>query len=301
MVDAQSIHRDTHQRKAAGQTMRSLALYALLLVMSVLLMFPVVWLISISLKGVAREFALPIQIIPDPIMWSNYGEVFQKAPFGLYFRNSFIITILASTGSMLSCSLIGFAFARLRFPGRGVLFMLVLSTMMLPAVIQLIPQFILFNRLGWVSTFLPLVIPSWLGQASYGHGAFYIFLMREFFRTIPIEFDEAARVDGASTLQIYWNVVLPLAIPAVATVGIFAFLANWGDYLYPLVFLQKQSTFTVALGIRAFYSSGGGMDMIPWRLMAASSFLALIPPVIVLLLGQRYFIKGVALSGLAGR
>jgi multiple sugar transport system permease protein len=281
--------------------LRSVILYVFLLSITAVLLFPLVWLISTSLKDIAKEFSLPLRIVPEPIMWSNYLEVFRRAPFALFFRNSIMVTTLAVTGSVLSCSLVGFSFARLRYPGRDVLFGLVLSTMMLPAVMQLIPQFLVFNRIGWVNTFLPLIIPSWFCQANYGQGAFYIFLMRQFFRTIPIEYDEAARVDGASTLQIFWHVVLPLAVPPLTTVAIFAFLSNWSDYLYPLVFLQKANLQTVALGIRAFQSSGGGLDMVPWRLMSAASFLALIPPVIVLLIGQRYFVRGVTLSGLTGR
>jgi len=281
--------------------LRTIILYVILLGITSLLLFPLMWLVSTSLKDIGKEFSLPIQLVPSPPIWTNYALVFERATFGVFVRNSFLVTILSVTGSVLSCSLVGFSFARLRYPGRDLLFGLVLSTMMLPAVIQLIPQFIVFNRVGWINTFLPLVVPSWFCQANYGQGAFYIFLMRQFFRTIPIEFDEAARVDGASTLQIFWHVVLPQAIPPLTAVGIFAFLSNWSDFLYPLVFLQKLNLQTVALGIRLFHTTGGGLEQIPFRLMAAASFMALIPPVIVLLVGQRYFVRGVTLSGLAGR
>ncbi|RLT34335.1 MAG: carbohydrate ABC transporter permease [Chloroflexi bacterium] len=281
--------------------LHSLLLYALLLTASVVLILPLLWLVSTSLKEAGRELSLPPRFIPQPVVWGNYLELFRRAPFDIFFRNSFLITILSTLGSMLSCSLVGFGFARLRFRGRNWLFGLVLSTMMLPVIIQLIPQFLLFKQLGWLNTFLPLIVPSWFAQGSYGHGAFYIFLMRQFYKTIPLEFDEAARVDGANAFQIYWRVILPLTIPALVTVGIFAFLAAWSDFLYPLIFLSNKQQFTVALGVRSFMTTGGGQAALQWRLLAGASILSIIPSLIVLLMGQKYFVQGVALSGLSGR
>lgn len=281
--------------------LRPLLLYALLMAAALVLILPLLWLVSTSLKEAGRELSLPPRFIPRPAVWGNYLELFRQAPFALFFHNSFFITILVTVGSMVSCSLVGFAFARLRFRGRDWLFGLLLSTMMLPVIIQLIPQFLLFKQLGWVNTFWPLIAPSWFAQGSYGHGAFYVFLMRQFFKTIPLEFDEAARVDGANAFQIYWVIILPLAIPALVTVGIFAFLAAWSDFLYPLIFLNDKDLYTVALGVRSFMTTGGGQAALQWRLLAGASILSIIPSLIVLLIGQKYFVQGVALSGLSGR
>lgn len=296
-----SVGQQTRFAPLMRRVARSFVLYLLLLAASFVLILPILWLVSTSLKEAGRELSLPPRFIPRPAVWENYLEIFRIAPFGLFYRNSFVIAFFATAGSMLSCSLVGFAFARLRFRGSNFLFGLVLSTMMLPVIIQLIPQFLLFKELNWVNTFLPLIVPSWFAQGSYGHGAFYIFLMRQFFKTIPMEFDEAARVDGANAFQIYWRIILPLSIPALVTVGIFAFLATWSDFLYPLIFLSDREQYTVALGVRSFMTTGGGLAALQWRLLAGASTLSIIPPLTVLLVGQRYFVQAVTLSGLSGR
>ena len=273
--------------------------YVALICCAVILLAPLLWMISTSLKETGRELSYPPQWLPKPVVWQNYVEIWSYIPYGLYFRNSVIVTVGATAGSMLCSALVAFGFARLRFPGRDILFVLVLSTLMLPAVVTLVPNFILFRQLGWIDTFLPLIIPSWLGQGAYGQGAFYIFLMRQFYRTIPYEYDEAARVDGASALQIFWHVILPLSLPPLTVVGIFAFLANWNDFLYPLVFIQSPERTVLALGVRSMMSSSErGM---PWNLIMAGSFLMVLPCLIALLIGQKYFIRGIATSGLAGR
>lgn len=278
---------------------RNLLGYGALIVCAVILLLPLWWMISTSLKETGRELSYPPQWIPNPAVWRNYIEIWDFIPYGVYFRNSMIVTVGATAGSMLCSALVAFGFARLRFPGRNILFMLVLSTLMLPAVVTLVPNFILFRQLGWIDTFLPLIIPSWLGQGAYGQGAFYIFLMRQFYMGIPREYDEAARVDGASALQIFWHILLPLSVPPLVVVGIFAFLANWNDFLYPLIFIQSPNKTVVAIGIRSMMDASE--RGIPWNLIMAGSFLMVLPCLIALLVGQKYFVKGIATSGLAGR
>ncbi len=172
---------------------------------------------------------------------------------------------------------------------------------MLPVIVQLNPRFVFYKQLNWVNTFCPLIIPSWFAQGSYGQGAFYIFLMRQFYKTIPIEFDEAAHVDAANAFQIYRHIILPLLIPALVAISVFAFLATWSNFLSPLILLSSKDTSTVALGIHSFMTTGGGTAAIPWRLLTGASTLSIISPLIVLLIGQKYFVQGVTLSGLSGR
>ena len=281
--------------------LRTLWIYALLWAVSFVVMLPLLFLVSTSLKEAGRELSLPPGFIPERAVWNNYLLLFRQAPFGRWYLNSFFVTILSSVGSLVSCSLVGFAFARLRFRGRDALFALLLSTMMLPSIIQLIPQFLLFKQFGWLDSYFPLWVPSWFAQGSYGHGAFYVFLMRQFFKTIPIEFDEAARVEGANAFQIYWTIILPLAVPAFVTVGMFAFLASWSDFLYPLIYLNKREMFTIALGVRGFMVNGGGVAALQWNLIAGASVLSILPSLLVLLIGQKYFVQGAALTGLSGR
>jgi ABC-type glycerol-3-phosphate transport system permease component len=211
----------------------------------------------------------------------------------VYFKNSAIVTTLSTAGAVLSSSLVAYSFARLRWPGRDIWFGVVLATMILPEIVTLIPTYILFSRLHWVNTFLPLVVPPWLGG-----GAFYIFLLRQFYRGIPMELSEAAHIDGASELRIWWQIVMPLARPALAAVTIFAFNGAWEDYLHPLIYLSSESKYTLQLGLTTFEGSGGGVPQ--WNLMMAASIVVMLPVVIVFFLGQRYFIEGVTLTGLKG-
>ena len=289
--------------------LRQVLLYLALFASTWVLILPLLWLVSTSLKPGGTELALPPNYFDFEPRWENYTKLMTggvgggglRGSFWIFFKNSFIITILATIGSVLSCSIVGFSFARIHFPGRDYLFTLLLSTMMLPVIIQIVPQFLMYKYFGWLETFLPLIIPSWFAQAQYGHGAFYIFLMRQFFKGIPMEFDEAARVDGANALQIYWFVIMPLATPALITVGVFAFLSNWSDFLYPLIFLSDKTMFTISLGIRQFMMTGGGNSSLIYTQLAGASVISIIPPLVVLLFFQRYFVKGTTLSGLAGR
>ena len=230
--------------------------------------------------------------IPAPFVWENYPEAFQAVPFDKYFWNTAQIVVFATLGTLLTASMAAYAFARLRFPYREQLFLLVLSTIMLPSIVTLIPTFIVFRWLKWINTLLPLIVPLWMGG-----GAFNIFLFRQFFMTIPYDLDEAARIDGASSYRIYWSVILPLSKPVVATIAVFSFIHHWNDFFQPLVYLQNPQKWTMAIGLLGFkdlYSTS-------WNLMMAASTAMLLPLLVLFFFAQRYFVGGIQMSGLAGR
>ena len=266
--------------------------YVVLCLLALTLALPLVWLISTSLKTGGQTFLMPPKWIPDPFVWSNYAEAFRAVAFHEYFWNTIRIVFFATTGALLTASLAAYAFARLRFPLRETLFLLVLSTIMLPSIVTLIPTFIVFRTLGWIDTFMPLIVPLW-----FGGGAFNIFLFRQFFMTIPLELDEAARIDGASNLRIYWGVILPLSKPVVATIAVFAFIHNWNDFFEPLIYLQSPENWTMAIGLRGFR----GLYSTEWNLMMAASTAMILPLLILFFFAQRYFVSGIQMSGLAGK
>jgi multiple sugar transport system permease protein len=263
-----------------------------MIVGAVALSVPLAWLLSTSLKLEGREFVVPPQWIPDPVVWSNYPIAMTTLPFGLYLWNTLIVTVGTLTGTLLTGSMAAFAFARLRFPGRGILFILLLSTLMLPQAVTLIPKFITFRYLGWINTLNPLWIPWW-----FGGGAFNVFLLRQFLMTLPHELDEAARIDGASNWRIYWSVLMPLCRPALITVAIFSFIHSWNDFLEPLIYLHDAKLRTLALGLRGFQD----LYATQWTLMMAASAVIIAPVLVLFFICQRYFIRGIHLTGLAGR
>ena len=269
-----------------------IARWGALLLVGALLAMPYVWMVSTSLKANGKEFALRPELIPDPFVWSNYLTIFELAPFLLWFWNSVVIVVLTITGRLLTASLAGYAFARLRFPLRGPMFALCLSTLMLPGIVTLIPEFVVFRYLGWVNSNLPLWVPAWCGG-----GAFFIFLCRQFFRTIPYELDEAAKVDGASPWVIYSRLILPLSVPVLVSIVIFSFNWVWSDFLHPLIYLNDRDKLTLAVGLNSMI----GMYSTAWNLLMAGAFLTSVPVIVVFFLGQKYFIRGVVMSGLAGR
>jgi multiple sugar transport system permease protein len=280
------------QRKRLLNLIWATIWYIILGFFAVTLALPLVWLVSTSLKTGAQIFVMPPKWIPEPIVWQNYPDAFQAVPFHRYFWNTIQIVILATLGTLFTSSMAAFAFARLRFPGRGPLFILVLSTLMLPNIVTLIPTFIVFRYLKWINTLKPLIVPFWLGGSP-----FFIFLIRQFFMTIPYDLDEAARIDGASNFRIYWNILLPLSKPVLATVAIFSFIHHWNDFFLPLVYLQDPSKWTMAIGLQGFkdlYSTS-------WNLMMAASTAMILPLLILFFLAQRYFVSGIHLTGLAGR
>lgn len=263
----------------------------LLVVIAFFMIMPFVWLVTSSLKTQVNIFQYPPQWIPDPVMWENFPNALTAKPFGLYFRNTAIIVGLNVLAVVFSASFCAYGFARIRFPGRDFWFGVVLATLFLPYTILIVPSFMIFSQLGWVDTFLPLTVPMF-----FGGGAFNIFLLRQFFRTIPEELADAARIDGASEFGIYWRIMLPLSKPALITVGIFQFLASWNDLLGPIVFLRSQENFTIAVGLASFQSQLSNS----WDLLMAASTAMTIPVIILFFLAQRYFIQGIVMTGLKG-
>jgi ABC-type glycerol-3-phosphate transport system permease component len=259
----------------------------------IIMLMPLVWLVSGSLKRPEEIFTFPPRWIPDPIRWQNYIEVFEVEPIALYTQNTLVIAFAATLGQVLTSSLAAFGFARCRFPGRDLLFSAILSTLMLPYVVTMIPTYVMFSKLRWVGTFLPLIVPFW-----FGGGAFNIFLLRQFLRTIPMELDEAAILDGANRLQIFAQIVLPLARPAVVVVTIFSFLNHWNDFLAPLIYLNRSRLWTLALGVSSLKDMGYGLDTT--HLMLALSTMMVAPILVIYFLAQRVFIKGIALTGIKG-
>lgn len=260
--------------------------YILLGVVTALFLIPLLWMISSSLKPEYQIFAQPPEWIPSPPRWENYREALTQLPFDRYAVNTLIITVASIIGNLLSCTIVAYGFARFRAPGRNVLFLILLSTLMLPYPVTMVPLFILFAKIGWVNTFWPLIVPTFFGNA------FYIFLLRQFFLQIPLELEDAATLDGAGALQILRYIILPLSKPALATVAIFAFQATWNDFLGPLIFLQDQSTYTLMLGL-SFYR---GATQVNWAYLLATSLVIVTPIVVLYFMAQRAFTEGISFS-----
>ena len=264
--------------------------YALLITGSIVIMMPVFWMVSSALKPNHEIFLYPPQWIPQPPQWDNFVKAMTALPFDVYFRNTLIIEIGTIVGTVFSCSIVAYGFARLEAPGRNFWFIVLLSTMMLPGVVTMIPVYLIFRQLGWVNTFLPLIVPNWFGSA------FYIFLLRQFFMTIPRDFEEAARIDGANTWQIITRIVLPLSKPALATVTIFTFMGVWNDFMGPLIYLNKPETYTLALGLNFFK----GQYTSDWNMLMAASLVMMLPLVLLFFAAQKAFIEGITLTGIKG-
>ena len=267
-----------------------LLFHVLMLVGCVVVLVPFVWMISSSFKTAADVIAFPPSWLPNPLVTDNYPQSLSILPMGTAYFNSFKISTLDTIGGLITCSMAAYAFARLRFPGRDVLFFVVLATLMIPQEVSLIPLYILFKQVHMIDTHWPLILPP-VFQNPYG-----IFLLRQFFRTIPVELEEAARIDGANPWTIYTRIILPLAVPALITLGIFIFLYNWNQFLTPLIYLNSTENFTVPLLLSSYLSDYGS----EWGLLMAACTIAMAPLIVVYALGQRYFIEGIALSGLKG-
>jgi multiple sugar transport system permease protein len=269
-------------------------LYLLLILGSVVMLFPLAWTVSTSLKTLDQLTATTIRLIPDPIAWENYVVLFEWRPMFLHLRNTMVTVVAAEFGSMVMCSLTAYAFARIPFPGRTAMFALLLSGMMLPGVVTLIPFFVMFDRLRWINTFWPLVVPRLLA-----HNPLYIFLMRQFFMGIPQDLSDAARMDGASELGIWWRIVMPISTPVLAAVAIFTFQFAWNWFLHPLVYLGgNKDLWTLALGLNALKGEQGGPPSTHYQM--AFSVLMILPMLLVFAAGQRYFVQGIVMSGIKG-
>lgn len=262
--------------------------------LAVVFALPFLWMSSMSLQSAVQLTIYPPKWIPDPAMWSNYPKAmsYPMRPFGTFFKNSLLYTSLATTGVTVSSSLVAYGFARLNFRGRDALFVLVLSTMMLPAQVTLIPQYLIFNKLHWIDSLKPLVVPPWFGSA------FDIFLLRQFFLTIPRELDEAAILDGCDYFGILWRIMLPLSKPAVVTVVAFSIVATWNNFMGPLIYLNSTKNFTVAVGLVLFRDMAGGQGFIDFGQVMAASVTSLVPMILLFLAAQRYFITGITMTGM---
>jgi multiple sugar transport system permease protein len=265
-------------------------LYAILIVCGLTMIFPFAWMFSTSLKESSAAFEYPPKLLPNPVVWSNYPEVFSRQPMLNALLNSIKIAVINTLGTLLSSSMAAYAFAKIRFHFKNQLFLILLATMMIPGQVTLIPMFVWFKNLGWIDTHYPLIVPAILCNA-YG-----VFLLRQFFITIPDSFAESARIDGASQPVIFIRIMLPLCIPALTTLGLFSFMGNWNNFLTPLIYLNTRAKFTIPLIIRSFQN----MYYSNWTLLMAASCISILPIIIMYIFAQRYFIEGVVMSGLKG-
>ena len=259
---------------------------------AIVIMVPFFWMVSTALKAQGNLYLYPPQWIPDPIVWSNIKEVWNAVPFGRFTLNSGIIVVSVVVGTLLSCSFSAYGFARLRAPGRDLIFVLVLATMMLPTTVTLVPMYIGFNYIGWTNSFLPLIVPAYFGTPLY------IFLLRQFYLSIPKELEESGRIDGASAFRIWWDLMLPQTKPALATVAVFTFFATYNDFFGPLIYLNDQSKQTIAVALSYFTGSQNvGPQM---HLLMSMTLMATIPALVVFIFAQRYFVQSIVTSGLKG-
>ncbi len=270
-------------------TLQKLVAYLVLTLGGLVMMVPFYWLLSSALKAPSKIYILPPQWIPDPVRWDNFYRAVTAIPYGQYTLNTLTITVGAMLGTVITSAMAGFAFARLDWPGRNVWFVLILSTMMLPGVVMMIPTYILYRNLHWLDTFLPLIVPYW-----FGGGAFNIFLMRQFMLTIPRDLDDAARVDGASAMYIFTRILVPLSKPAIAIIAIFSFMYHWNDFMGPLIYLTDPEKRTLSLGLNYFKD----MFHVQTELLMAGSTIMIIPIILLFLIAQRYFVQGIALTGM---
>lgn len=291
-----AVRRPQHDLTAAQaeriRKIRRTGAYLLLVVATAVFVLPFLWMVTTSLKSDAENLAFPPQFLPDSFHFENYVKGWSGSlPFNSFLLNSALITALSMLGNLVSCVLPAYAFARLRARASGVLFALMLATMMIPREITLVPKYIMFAQLGWVDSYLPLVVPEFFGVALY------IFLLRQFFTTIPQEVIDAARIDGASELRILWRIMLPLSKPAIASIMLFSFVGNWNQYLESVIYLRTTEKFTVPLGLAMF----SGQYATQYNQMMAVALITLMPVLILFFIAQKTFIRGVTLTGIAGR
>ena len=290
------LQKTRHRRRRAlgrkAQTRLSKGVVYLLLILgSVAMIIPLVWLVRSSFMTLGQIFIFPPEWIPNPWQWQNYPEALTTVPFLRYFVNTMIILIPSVIGTVVSATFAAYGFARLQWPGRDLVFGVLMTTLMLPYAVTLIPTFLLWAKLGLVDTFWPLILPQW-----FGGGIFFIFLLRQFFMALPKDLDEAAIIDGANPLQILWYIIVPLSRPALITVALFATLNAWNDFLGPLIYLNSSDKYTLALGLNQFT----GLYTSQWHLLMAAATVIIAPVILLFFFGQRYFIEGIALTGSKG-
>lgn len=264
--------------------------YVLLTALGILFSLPFFWMLSSSLKVEARIWIYPPEWIPNPVMWQNYPDALELMNFWQLLKNTAFLTGVGTLAVVLSSSWIVYGFARLNFPGKNALFMVLLATMMLPGQVTMVPAFILFRELGWLNTYLPLLVPALFGDA------FYIFLLRQFYMGIPTELDDAAKIDGCNYIGIWWRIILPLSKPALATVTVFSIIRGWNDFLWPLIILNDSKKFNLALGLATFR----GLYSTQWGYLMAASVVILTPTIILYFFAQQFIVEGITLTGLKG-
>lgn len=281
-VKKNSYFQSVKRKKKISKTI----VFIILVLGSLLLLSPIWWMIATSLKDMQEVMTYPPTVIPETFHFSNYIETLKSLPFLRYTYNTLLITCFVVVGNVLANSFVAYGFAKIRFKGRNVLFAFVLATMMIPGFVTLIPQYVVFSKLGWVNSYLPLIVPAFFGNA------FFIFLIRQFFLTIPNELIEAAKIDGASHFYIWSRIMVPLAKPAIATVAIFAFNGAWNDFLGPLLYINDASLYTLQLGLQVF----NGQNATQWNYLMAGSLMVMLPVIVLFFIFQRYFIEGMNLT-----
>lgn len=305
----QVIRQQTVQHRPIYRSSRSYALgriggrtllYLIVAIGAAASMMPFFWTVVSSGKTITELYRYPPTFWPEsPQFVANYVEVWNVVPFGRWMVNTAWVTVWALVGGTLSSAIVAYGFSRFRFPGRELFFFVTLATMMLPVEVTLIPTYLLFNKLRWLDTYYPLIIPAWLGG-----GAFNIFLMRQFMLGIPVDLDEAAKIDGASSWRVLWQIILPLCKPALATLATLGFIANWNNFLGPLIFLKTESKYTVAVGLRYLQSAVAGGSAVVSRpqdhLLMAAALMVALPCLILFFVGQKYFVQGIVTTGIKG-
>jgi len=277
-------------RRASSVSVRPIIAHIGLIAVGLLFALPFVWLVATALKPDAQIFQIPPVWIPHPAHWENFIKAVNYIPFGQYTWNTLRICLLTSIGTVVSCTLVAYSLAKISWRGRNLVFYSLFVTMLLPSQVTMIQTFAIFKWMGWIGTILPLTVPAFFGNA------FYIFLLRQFFLTIPNELSDAARIDGCSEFQIFWKIMLPLVKPAITTVALFTFIGAWNDFLGPLLYLNDESTYTLSLGLERFISQHGA----EWSMLMAASTIMTLPIIVLFFFAQKTFIQGVTLTGIKG-
>ena len=287
------------RNKLAGKAAVNLFFYLLLILVGLTFLLPFLWMLSASLKSVAEIFSFPPRWFPRVRRWSNYTDIFSVMPFGHFVFNSFKVSLLSTIGVVLSSALAAFAFARLRFPGRNLIFALLLSTLMVPGEVTLIPIFFIMRTLGVINTHIPLYLPDFFGNP------FGTFLLRQFFLTVPKELEDAAEMDGAGPFKIFGRIFLPLAKPALVTLAVLTFMWRWEELIRPVIYLGSREKMTLTVGLTGYFAEFGGGEIFRWDLLmalrdGAGSVVSIIPILVLFMVGQRFFIQGITMTGIKG-
>jgi len=291
------IIKDERFKRQAARLLGRGLLYLVLAVGAAIFMVPFVWLVGTSLKPDQQVFTIPPTFIPRPVMWSNYPEALGRFPLWVGLKNTMTIVVGVLIGRVLTCTVVAYSFARLRFPGRDILFVVVLATMMIPYHVVLIPQYLMFRSLKWLNTPLPMIVPNW-----FGGGAFFIFMMRQFFMSLNRELDDAARIEGCGFFGVFWRIILPQSLPALGTLAIFTFMGQWNDFFAPLIYLNTRDKMTLAVALRSWEVDAMRINRqdVSWQYLMAMATLLTIPPVLVFFFLQRHFIQGIVVTGVKG-